>query len=253
MSIFTKKQIAALLTAALYLVLVIGAAHIDTQRHPGADMTQTLLRIWWVYPVAAVVITVFMRRYFTWAEVGFRKLNWRQMGWMLPVILILGAVWVSLIVQASGAALTQGQWMTLATLAVLTICVGYSEEILFRGMILHSFLETRGKLVAVLVSGVLFGLAHSSNAFAGLLPLGGALGQAATAMLFGLLFGLLMLRINCIVPLMIYHALWDLSLSSTTVMTTNPVQAYQVITAIPMELVLTVILMVLLIRETRRE
>jgi len=88
---------------------------------------------------------------------------------------------------------------------------GFSEELMFRG-VLFGALRTRLPLLgAIVVTTVLFGLVHLLNAIA----IGDwrlAATQAVAAAMSGLLFIAIRLRTNSLLPGMIYHALWDASL-----------------------------------------
>jgi hypothetical protein len=89
-----------------------------------------------------------------------------------------------------------------------TVLGGFSEEMMFRG-VLFGALRTRLRLApSVIISTVLFGLAHLLNAAAfGSLPIAGA--QAVAATMSGFVFIAIRLRTGSLLPAIAYHALWD--------------------------------------------
>lgn len=79
---------------------------------------------------------------------------------------------------------------------------------MYRGIVLHAFLTTNQVRWAMLVSAFGFSLLHVVNVFGGMLLLGVPT-QLIMTFLFGFLLAPLMLKLNNIVPLMIFHWLWD--------------------------------------------
>src|SRR5690606_13570026 len=91
--------------------------------------------------------------------------------------------------------------------------VGFFEEALTRGLVLYLLLvawrsRPNGVVEAVLVSSVLFGLAHFLNVFAGA-AMTATLIQVGYAIGFGVGFAALLLRTNTIWIGIVLHALVD--------------------------------------------
>lgn len=91
--------------------------------------------------------------------------------------------------------------------------IGWTEELVFRGVILNLFLDRfsktkRGILSAVILSGVLFGTAHLTNIFKGV-TVSGAVVQAIVAVFLGVLIGAVYARSRNIWLVMMFHALVD--------------------------------------------
>ncbi|MBV7295843.1 CPBP family intramembrane metalloprotease [Corynebacterium sp. TAE3-ERU12] len=99
----------------------------------------------------------------------------------------------------------------VVSLLILVAFVGFSEELIFRGVVLRNFMAERSVFVAIVVSATGFSLLHSVNVIGGL-PLQDVLMQMASTFSAGLLFAGLYLCLNSLWPLMIYHALFDFSL-----------------------------------------
>ncbi|HHQ7207650.1 TPA: CPBP family intramembrane glutamic endopeptidase, partial [Staphylococcus aureus] len=91
---------------------------------------------------------------------------------------------------------------------ITMVLVGFSEELLFRGILLHVLLEKRTVVYSIIISSILFSLLHSVNILGGL-PLAGMIGQLILTFLFGVIFSCLSLLIKNIIPLILYHFIWD--------------------------------------------
>jgi membrane protease YdiL (CAAX protease family) len=96
---------------------------------------------------------------------------------------------------------------TLATL-LFTLSVGIAEELYFRGIILRLLSKNFSMLPAVFISAVIFGIGHASGAF-----VASSWALVLLAILNALLFGWLAaetaLITKNIIPLMIFHCLFD--------------------------------------------
>lgn len=104
---------------------------------------------------------------------------------------------------------------TLMMVALNTALVAISEELMFRSILLQGFLSRYALLPAVLLSSLIFGLAHAANGFA-TGDLAGALWQSAAAAMQGVGYAAIRLRIRSIWPMVLVHALWDFSLMTAT-------------------------------------
>ncbi len=101
------------------------------------------------------------------------------------------------LVDTLGPPLDACRWYDLLALSFL---VGFSEELLFRGVLQPWFTVLWGATVGLVASNVLFGLAHMVTPF-----------YAVLAGLFGIYFGLLLNATGAqnLLPPMLTHALYD--------------------------------------------
>jgi len=103
----------------------------------------------------------------------------------------------------------------LLLLHLLTaLSTGWVEEVLCRGVVVTAMLQKwgsskRGIYAAVLVSSLLFGLAHLANFLAGRKPMLNNLTQVTFALFFGVIFAACMLRNRSIWPMILLHAAVD--------------------------------------------
>lgn len=97
--------------------------------------------------------------------------------------------------------------------AATMFLIGWTEELIFRGVILNLFLErfqkTQGGILsAILLSGVLFGAVHLTNVFQGVTLISAAV-QALEGALLGIILGAVYVRTGNIWLVIAYHATVD--------------------------------------------
>ncbi|WP_051006597.1 CPBP family intramembrane glutamic endopeptidase, partial [Nitrolancea hollandica] len=163
-----------------------------------SEATQILVSVA-AHALLAVILLTWLN---CWRAVGFNgPSQWRSLYllWVLPIPILLNL--------SSGIHVT-GQ-SAIALYAAITILTGFSEEAIFRGIMLQTLLPF-GAIGASAISALLFGLAHLSNLVAGFNPTV-VLFQVASAIPLGFLFAALRLRTNTIWPMIATHALIDLA------------------------------------------
>jgi membrane protease YdiL (CAAX protease family) len=177
----------------------------------GGNMTtggdKTLLQavtggIGWTWVIASgFILSVVLWR--GWTDVGLNRAaqakDWR-LAW-LPMVYSAGGFGVA-------AFLGLPPVPVLLLILVNGLFVGFSEELMFRGVMLQAFRHIVPVWPAVLLTSLAFGAVHSLNVFV-TGGLTGALIQSAAAFLSGIVFIALRLRTGSLWPPVILHALWD--------------------------------------------
>ncbi|MDX2229782.1 MAG: type II CAAX endopeptidase family protein [Leptolyngbyaceae cyanobacterium bins.349] len=204
----SKPQIAVL--AAFIYTAVMGVAMFYMKTFQGITYGDPeMMTVFWIVLLGLNFLNVFwVTRYFSWQAIGFRRLDRKQLLWFLPAIMMLIALWVVFLSGLARASLSAAQWQLFALVGFTTLLVGLGEEIMYRGIVLHAFLTTRRVRWAMLVSAIAFSLLHAVNVFGGV-PLLAVPIQLLNTFQFGFFFAPLMLKLNNILPLIIFHWLWD--------------------------------------------
>lgn len=204
----SKPKIAVL--AAFIYTAVMGVAMVYMKAFRGITYgAPEMMTVFWIVLLGLNLLNVFwVTRYFSWQAIGFRSLNRRQLLWFLPSIALLIAMWVVCLSGFSQTSLTGAQWQLFALAGFTTLLVGIGEETMYRGIVLHGFLTTGRVRWAMFVSAIAFSLLHAVNVFGGVALLGVPM-QLIMTFLFGFLLAPLMLKLNNIVPLILFHWLWD--------------------------------------------
>ncbi len=95
----------------------------------------------------------------------------------------------------------------------MTLCVGISEEALFRGYMQTRLSQRSSRNRAILVQAALFGVWHFVWDLSPFRPIGMLLYVGST-FLFGLAFGYFYSKVKNLVPLVLAHGLWNSIVSS---------------------------------------
>lgn len=143
-------------------------------------------------------------------------------------------------------------WYLIAAFVMCMFLVGVTEELLCRGTVAelllgHYGVTTNGIRKTVIVSGILFGLAHLTNLL-GAKPIG-VLVQTVVASMMGMAFAAVYFRTGCIWVTVVLHALVDLGALITSGLYQGSVndvvssyQPFQLIAVIPYAILLLVLL-----------
>ena len=236
----------ALITFIAYIIIIGTGMYVSYHILGAKYSTPEMFNYFWITEIILSILVVFVTfKYFSLEEVGLSKrVNKKQLLWILPSTLIIVLIIVGEITSITQNGLDESQIKSLMLIGGTTILVGFSEELMFRGIILNTALKNYGKLKAIFISSLAFGLLHTVNVLAGL-SFSQMIFQFVLTSIFGLLFALIYIRINNILPLMVFHFLWDFSLISETITgyTSNIPMGYLTITGILIEVVLILILL----------
>ncbi|WP_439693813.1 CPBP family intramembrane glutamic endopeptidase [Curtobacterium sp. SP.BCo] len=185
-----RRSWIAVAACAVYVLMAAGvgnlfSALVDGEHHPVADwLTGTLIPV----PIMIIVGLYFAWRSGWWADI------WRE-----PSVAVgrprrwwwLTAPLLSVI--ATGILYATVPWSELSAgiitvVLVGSICVGIGEELFFRGILLTALRANHSEFFALIVSSVLFGIAHVVGYLVAGLPLGLILFQVAFLSMNGALF-----------------------------------------------------------------
>lgn len=157
-----------------------------------------------VIGIANLVLTIAVIALLTtqnwWKTIGFRLPN--RHGDLLYFLIPLIPMAFNLIpgVQFEDVSYVSGA-------LIVTLLVGFTEETIFRGVMLHA-LKARGPWKAALITALVFGLTHALNTLAGKSLLDGML-QIFYAAAIGLAYAALVLKTDMLWPLVLTHFLTD--------------------------------------------
>lgn len=99
---------------------------------------------------------------------------------------------------------------TVLLIVALMICVGFLEELIFRGMLFRGIQRTSTLTRAIVISGVTFGIGHVVNLARGMTLLEQSI-QIGFGIVLGIVLALLFAVTGTIVPLIVFHALLNIS------------------------------------------
>ncbi len=239
------------LTAFIY-TLIIGVGMYTVYYINGVRYSNPkIVEIHWPFELVGSIFAIaVVVKFFSWKEVGFTKLNLKQALWLIPIFGILVGIWAEMLSIISGDDIKPDQWRLFAMVGFTTLLVGFSEELVYRGIVLSAFLRENKPVAGILVSAITFSLLHSVNILAGL-AFSEIITQIVITFLFGLLFGLLRIKIKNIIPLMIFHWLWDFALIGSGALQISTSTGFFGLMLILFELLFVIIMLPLFIRIQR--
>lgn len=199
----------AIVLTTLVLAVLLGAAGTALYlmgSQPGtAGIVRQVQPVMLVYPFFAIWLAVMFFARQQWRAVSPRPLpQFKAAQWSLFLVPLLVVI-INLFSQHPALPQSMGHLVSLIALAGL---VGFVEEGLYRGLFMK-WLLPRGVMTAVLVSSVAFALTHALNLLGGQSLTTTAL-QIVFSLLFGVVAALLRLRAGSLLPLMLWHAAFDL-------------------------------------------
>ena len=204
--------------ALTYVVLIaFGTFVVSRWIASDADIARLWTGLLLVQSVGAAFVVLTARAKLNWVDIGFGRLHWRGLIWLTPATLVLGAMIWSVVQQdprAAIAAIPAGVW----ALVVLTpFLIAFSEEVIFRGVLLRGAMRRYPIVYAMLLSAFAFAVAHLINGLAGQ-PLINTVLQSTFALLVGVALAPIALLLGNLWPLIIWHWLWNIVVLSSQIM-----------------------------------
>lgn len=155
--------------------------------------------------IMAVIVSIYMKRKDrSLAAYGFKRLRISKERATLYYIPLLVIAFVQPIMGGLNFELTAAK---IVLIVIFSLLVGFTEESIFRGIIREK-LQFKSRLFYIVFSSLFFGILHIANAFSGADMMQIVL-QIINAFLIGLILALLFEIAHNIIPLIIFHFLFD--------------------------------------------
>lgn len=207
--------LAVLLIAAAYFlapIILADASGLFGQGRQQQGASEFADGLWTEVALAIVLVAaVFL---IGWGrETGLLSMpRWRATLFTLPylafVLFLVFATYGAALLENEDFALTSAQLWSVGVASFTALVVGFFEELLFRGVLLHGLRSKLPAIAAVLLAALVFGLFHFVN-WVGGQPLGITIFQVAGAIGGGIFFGALVLWTGSLWPSIVMHGLWD--------------------------------------------
>lgn len=221
-----KRLILSLIVFVFWVGITVIGGRIQSHGDGTLDDIVTHGLGWQFVAASMFLLTVVLWQ--RWNDVGLQRPNSGRSLWLawLPMVYIVLALALALVVHLPPLSVLG--WVLLNT-----AFVGFSEELMFRGVLFQAFRHSRSIWPAVLLSSFLFGAVHSLNVFmTGNLQF--ALIQSGAAFLSGLIFIALRLRTGSLWPSIVVHALWDFAVFTLAVASKDGTSDHTNLTGIKM-------------------
>lgn len=205
-----KKEVAiALGYTALMAIGMYVAYHVFGYKYEDKGIVNVLIYFEMIMSIYA--LTIYLKKY---RGSSFKKIEIFPIFIIYSVLIILNAV----LFIFHKAYLAYGD--TLVTMFITTILIGFSEELIYRGIVLSGLLKNHSKIKAIVYSAILFSLLHAVNIFAAF-PLSSVAFQMVNTFIHGVVAAYFAIKLKNIGPLIVYHCLWDLMMLSPVFVAKN--------------------------------
>lgn len=196
-------------------------------------------------------VLLVINKNYEWEEIGFGKINKKYLLWFIPYMFIIISMLISFVlgVYENKDVINTSIICNLILILIGTCVAGFSEEVLFRGMLLNSFKSSKNLLGAMIISSIGFSITHITTVFVGN-SLGEAIFTVFNSSLLGFSFVALTILINNIWPMIIFHSLWNFILMSSQILDIN--LSKFTFLCNPFNIVIGIILWCFLIKEHRK-
>ncbi|SCI27133.1 MULTISPECIES: CPBP family intramembrane glutamic endopeptidase [unclassified Romboutsia] len=214
-----NKKKAAILTISGYLIVMIigvfasnlilnliGGVRVDGMHINESNIISKLI----IQIPPTIFILYFINKYYGWKNVGFSKINEGGLIWCIPyvvVILCMLSKFISEILK-NIQSFTTMTCITIICTFIGAFLAGFSEEVIFRGVFLNSFKTRRSAIGAMILSSLGFSIMHLTTIVMGI-PLLDVITRVINSSLLGFAFVGLVIKVNNIWPIIIYHVIWN--------------------------------------------
>ncbi len=196
-------------TYAVFILIITFGMVLSTFVYDAPYGSLKMIQVLLPFQIALIGVCAFsIKHYFSWKEVVVKNLDQKSLAWLLPLALIVATVWIIFLSDLSSLSVGSSAWNNFLFIGLVTLLVGISEELMFRGILLHSLLHSRGPRVAIIISASLFSLLHSINIM-GNHSLTNTLLQMVTTFILGVYAAGITLKVRNLVPMILFHWLWD--------------------------------------------
>lgn len=213
----------SILSAIAYIAIMgIGMYtmhHVFNYAYDDANMVKVLIFVEIILSGFAIFVT---NKFYGWKNIGFKKINFKKLIWFVPHLLVVISmlfVFIQSFISNIDSVDTD-KALLIALVGLTTLLVGFSEEVMFRGIVLRGF-TNKGKLyTGLLASSFMFALLHSVNVFGGL-EIQNVQNQLVMTFIAGAFFAPLAIKLNNIIPIIIFHWIWDFTLVASPIIGSN--------------------------------
>lgn len=200
--------VAIVVSFGIYNIIHVLLTHIHVEQR----LAETIGRI-----IASLGILIFYKAYFAIESFGLRRENFLKGIWIGGFMLFatLNNLASALLEVAEYPAVSPSCYLIIIVI-IEQIFVGVFEEFLVRGLVLNVLLAKiqndrfKGKMAAVILSSLLFGVIHLLNLFSEPQMLNATIAQVFYATFIGIFLGILYLRTNNIWVVVFFHAIYDI-------------------------------------------
>lgn len=216
------------------------------------EMTNALLL---VEIILGILVVYYVRRHASWREIGYGDIRWLHVLWLVPLVILAATADIAFLTRIDTSSLQGSMIFDIVVTAAVTLFVAFTEETMFRGILLQGALRRYGPFIAMALSAIFFALLHALNVLGGM-PLADLPNHLLVNFVFGLLMAPLALLIGNLVPLILFHFLYDFGVLESLIIPVGadqPALVGQILDLdLPLQIAMAVILWVVIFVTRKR-
>ena len=201
--------------------------------------------------VSSGYIVYIIKKFYKLENIGFSKINKDKLVWFVPYVFILIPM-IYKFIEGICKNISYFNGTTLMSIVLIfigTAIAGFSEEVMFRGMLLNTLKGKIPLISTMIISSLGFSVMHITTIFAGK-TLIEALVNVIVSSLLGFSFVPLAIILNNILPLAIFHTLWNFIIIASSTMGISISKAY--LFCNPINIIISIILWTIIIKKQRK-
>lgn len=157
-----------------------------------------------------VFLLYFAKKYYNWKDIGFKSIKLKSLIWFIPYLIVLIFMTIKFITELSKniELYDSNIYMLIIITFIGTVMAGFCEEVIFRGIILNSFKSEKSYIIAMIISSIGFSIVHITT-----VVMGNSLIDALITVFYSSLLGFafvgLVMKMENIWPLIVFHSIWN--------------------------------------------
>jgi membrane protease YdiL (CAAX protease family) len=210
------------------------------------ELTNALLL---VEIILGSLIYYYVRVHASWRAIGYGDVRWLHVLWLVPLLLLAAVNDLAFLGRIEMSTLQGSMVFDIVVTAAVALMIAFTEESMFRGILLQGALRRYGPFLAMIISAFLFTVLHALNLIVRL-PLADLPSHLFSNLVFGLLMAPLALLIGNLIPLILFHFIYDFGLLESLIIPAGANQpallGQSLDLVLPVEIALVIILWVVI-------
>ena len=151
------------------LIMIIGEIIINSNLIILDNNLYNLISISIIQLISSGYLLYIIKKFYIWEDIGFSKINKKNLIWFVPYIFILIPMIYTFIegIYKNISSFDSITWISIFMILIGTITAGFSEEVMFRGMLLNDLKNKISLKNAMIISSLGFSILHITTIFSG--------------------------------------------------------------------------------------
>lgn len=201
-----KLKKIGIIGSIIYILVTAIAAVVVTTMFSYED--SSMFRVFIFFEILLTIFVVYLIKFFNISNIGFEAIRKRHLIWLIPHLLLIICMFTNVVLKKS----YDVNFSQIVIIFIVSVLMGFSEELMFRGILFRSLCLRGNKFYAMFISSFLYALVG------GAIVIGKGINtdllvQIIVSFCFGFFASALRLKMKNIIPIIIIHSLWAFALN----------------------------------------